>query len=72
MQAAADGTTIAPTPRVTVDISKYDDILQRMGSEAIACIPEAWNTGQLTIAWGRALGRDRRGSEVGNDFFTSP
>ena len=35
---------------MTVDLSKYDDIIRRLSHEAIACVPEAWDQGHLTIS----------------------
>lgn len=41
---------------MTIDISRYDDINRRLGQEAIACVPETWTQGRLTIAYdGSAL-----------------
>lgn len=34
---------------MTIDISRYDDINRRLGQEAIACVPETWTQGRLTI-----------------------
>ena len=44
-------------PRVmTVDIGKYDEVLQRLFQEAVACAPPKWNQGRLTIRFdGSAL-----------------
>jgi hypothetical protein len=35
---------------MTVDISKYQDTFQRLAHGAVACVPEAWDEGRLTIA----------------------
>lgn len=33
-----------------IDISRHEDAMRRLCHEAIACVPEAWNEGRLTIA----------------------
>jgi hypothetical protein len=35
---------------MTVDLSKYNDILRRLSNEALACVPEVWDQGRLTIS----------------------
>lgn len=35
---------------MTVDLSRYSDTFRRLSQEAVACAPEEWDQGRLTIA----------------------
>jgi hypothetical protein len=35
---------------MTIDISKYDDTFRRLSNETLACVPEAWDQGRLTLS----------------------
>ena len=34
---------------MTANLSRYDDTLRHLSKEAIACVPEAWRQGRLTM-----------------------
>jgi hypothetical protein len=36
-------------PLMTIDTSSYNDTFRRLASEAVACVPDFWNQGRLTI-----------------------
>ena len=44
------GPQDAATSSMTVDISRYDETFRRLGQEAIACVPEEWTQGRLTMS----------------------